>query len=139
MLFIFQKRIYREDLTANRHLLYLFGDNDLRVGYGGQAKECRGEPNASGIRTKIAPTMDDTAFMNDADYEKNIKMFNLDIAATNHKFIKGKYQGIVIPSDGFGTGLSDMPNRCPQSYDALNRLLMAQLGVPTLPWTTVKL
>lgn len=32
---IFQKRIYRIDLTRNPHIHYLFGDNEHRSGYGG--------------------------------------------------------------------------------------------------------
>ena len=35
---IFQKMIYREDLIRNRSVIYVFGDNDLRIGKGGQAK-----------------------------------------------------------------------------------------------------
>ena len=57
----------RAEIRANPTALYVFGDNLLRVGLGGQARECRGEPNAVGIPTKKAPTMEAHAFLSDAD------------------------------------------------------------------------
>ena len=53
-----QKRIVRAELQANPHVLYLFGDNDQRDGYGGQAAEMRdeetGEPGASQLAAQSA-------------------------------------------------------------------------------------
>lgn len=43
------KYIKRQDLKSNPNTQYLFGDNLKRSGFGGQAKEMRGEPNAIGI------------------------------------------------------------------------------------------
>ena len=59
---VHQKLILNADLRANPDVLYLFGDNVLRVGFGGQAKEIRGEPNAVGVRTKHRPNMHPDAF-----------------------------------------------------------------------------
>ena len=48
MLVIRQKMIYRQDLGENTDILYVFGDNLERYGYGGQAKEMHySECNAS--------------------------------------------------------------------------------------------
>ncbi len=69
---IFQKFIYREDLKTNQGVMYLFGDNDMRVGKGGQAKEMRGEPNAIGIRVKKAPKTTN-AYYTDEEYQSNIE------------------------------------------------------------------
>ncbi len=130
---IFQHRIYRNDLQNNPHYLYLFGDNDHRLGLGGQAGQCRGEPNAVGIATKISPSNHDSQFLSDDNYKQRIDVFAKEIAVVLHKFNKGGYKGIVIPSDGLGTGLSEMPTRCPKLYEALNTMLAAAFG--ELPWT----
>jgi hypothetical protein len=55
MTLIFQEWITRKDLRENPDKRYVFGDNVERRGYGGQAKEMRGEPNAIGVVTKWAP------------------------------------------------------------------------------------
>lgn len=39
MIVIKQFRIYRKDIQANPHILYIFGDNLDRKGFGGQAAE----------------------------------------------------------------------------------------------------
>ena len=41
-----------EQCRANPRAIYVFGDNLLRKGLGGQAKEMRGEPNTLGIVSK---------------------------------------------------------------------------------------
>ena len=133
---IFQSRIYRSDLKNNPDLLYLFGDNDLRMGYGGQAREMRGESNALGIRTKLLPTMEKEAFMNDEDFKRFVDMIRFDIATMNHIMTKHNYFGIVVPSDGLGTGLSELPQRAPKVYDSLNTMLAINLNmnVKDFPW-----
>src|SRR3972149_600556 len=52
---IFQKHYTRDGIKKNRNCWYVFGDNMMRYGYGGQAKEARGEFNAIGIPTKWSP------------------------------------------------------------------------------------
>ena len=133
---LFQHRIYRNDLVNNRTLLYVFGDNDLRIGYGGQAREMRGEPNAFGIRTKLLPSNVPMAFMNDDDFKQNFDRISLDLASMEHIYNRHGYRRIVIPSDGLGTGLSEMPERCPKLYAALNERLAQTLRInpKDLPW-----
>ena len=45
-----QTWITRDDLRANRDLIYVFGDNVERAGRRGLAREMRGEPNAHGYQ-----------------------------------------------------------------------------------------
>jgi hypothetical protein len=53
---IIQKQWYtKEEIQCNPDKIYVFGDNEVRKGNGGQAKACRGEPNTIGIRTKALP------------------------------------------------------------------------------------
>ncbi|TFZ54475.1 hypothetical protein E4V01_25170 [Methylorubrum sp. Q1] len=99
----YEGRITRPMLQAERGTLFVFGDNLQRRGRGGQAAEMRGEPNAVGIPTKRAPSMDDSAFFTDADFDD----FR-DAAAPAFALLRAHAEGggaIVWPADGVGTGL----------------------------------
>jgi len=116
-----QKFIFRSDLRANPDVLYLFGDNLLRVGLGGQAKEMRGEPNAVGVATKRSPGMSTGDFFSDADYWAIRKQIDTDLAPAFEHLVDGGV--VVIPEDGLGTGLSQLPERAPK----VNRYLTDRL------------
>ena len=49
------KFITRQYVKAHPNVYFVFGDNEVRRGYGGQAKEMRGELNTVGVRTKRTP------------------------------------------------------------------------------------
>lgn len=118
---IYQKWISRADLKANRQILYLFGDNDRRIGLGGQAKEMRGEPNAVGVRTKHDPGGCDPSFYSDKNLAENVEKINQDLEPVREHL---KSDGlVVIPLDGLGTGLSAMPSMCPLTFAALEEQL----------------
>jgi hypothetical protein len=118
----YRKFICREDLQQNPSVLYLFGDNDLRVGLGGQAREMRGEENAVGVRTKWAPDMAPSSFFTDASLDQIKAMIDHDLRAPIQHLKQGGL--VVIPADGLGTGLSQLPQRAPQ----VNAYLVAQLA-----------
>lgn len=65
----YRKFITRQMLRDEPEKLFVFGDNFGRVGFGGQAKEMRGEPNAVGVLTKRFPSMVHAAFLTDDDYD----------------------------------------------------------------------
>jgi hypothetical protein len=111
-----QARIWRRDLEVNQHVLYLFGDNELRKGLGGQAKEMRGELNAIGIRTKRAPGMAYNDFWHDEQDDEFIlqcKMVGEDFVPVVQHLQRGGL--ICIPADGLGAGLSKMSVHCPRT------------------------
>jgi hypothetical protein len=114
---IYQKIIYREDLQANPDVFYIFGDNDQRKGFGGQAKEMRGEPNAIGIRTKKSPDMQLASFYSDDEYAENCRKILEDLEIITELLDDG--QIVVFPLDGIGIGLSDMSNKCPKTFKFL--------------------
>lgn len=106
-----QKMIYRYQLQAHPEVLYLFGDNDKRLGYGGQAREMRDEPNAVGVRTKWAPGMAEHEFFSDVNLPMNKMMIASDLVRVIDHLKAGGT--VVIPEDGLGTGLSQLPTRAP--------------------------
>lgn len=118
---IYQKRIMRDDLKNNPKVMYLFGDNMTRKGLGGQAKEMRYEPNAVGVATKntCGEGTDDYFSDDQIDIVKGI--FETDLSpAVRHLKDGGT---LIVPADGLGTGLSELPTRAPKC----NALLVSML------------
>lgn len=121
------KLITRKMMQEHPETLFVFGDNMMEQGFGGQAKEMRGEPNAVGIPTKFLPSYDDKAFFTDDDiYRVKSKIDAQVLKLFLHASAGGN---IVWPQDGIGTGLADLKNKAPaiwkliESYrNALERL-----------------
>ena len=116
MTIIFQKRIYREDLKANPQITYVFGDNEMRVGLGGQAAEMRGEANAHGVATLRATGQ----FWSDNDHARQCAILDHDFSKL-FDLAKDKFY-IVLPSDGIGTGLAHLGQRAPKTFQYLQTL-----------------
>jgi hypothetical protein len=115
---IYQKLICRPDLRANPDVFYLFGDNEQRVGLGGQAREMRGEPNAVGIRTKKRPGMDQNDFWSDQHFDLYCKLIDEDFHPVYEAIRVGHL--LVVPLDGLGTGLSALPTVAPRLLAHIN-------------------
>ena len=98
--------------------LFVFGDNFGRVGFGGQAKEMRGELNAVGILTKRFPSMMPRAFLTNEDYDNWCIQSEADISRLmNHDGV------IVWPEDGVGTGLAKLETHAPLIFNKIESLL----------------
>lgn len=127
---IFQAWITRADLRAAPEARFVFGDNHVRVGMGGQAGAMRGEPNAIGVATKWRPTMDEDAFFSDED-PAAWKVVESDLAKVQEAHAAGLV--IILPKDGLGTGLSQLPTRAPR----LQRYIVGairRLHAEDFPW-----
>lgn len=114
--------ITREYVRANPDKTFLFGDNLLRRGYGGQAAAVRGEPNAVGIPTKKKPSMGPDAFFTDAEFEQNKAAIDRAFA-TLAEAVTDSSRTIVVPSDGLGTGRAQMQKRAPKTFAYLQKRL----------------
>jgi hypothetical protein len=117
---ILQHRIYRQDLQANPDVLYVFGDNEMGIGDGGQAGEMRGEPNAFGIPTLYAPDdpWRESKFATERQNQILDDHFNLLIEV----FLK-RDKLVVFPSDGIGSGIADLANNAPSTFAHLQTLV----------------
>ena len=115
-----------EQCRKNPNRLYVFGDNLIRIGKGGQA--CiRDEINSYGIATKRAPSMDNQAFFGDRPDEANA-LLN-DIHGLLQRFYDGGYETIVLPYDKLGTGLAKMQEKSPKLFVWLHETLSLLLDV----------
>lgn len=104
----------RERLRAEPEALFVFGDNAERVGHGGQAAACRGEPNALGVATLHAPGR-----FYRAEDPAALLILSVDLARVASALAAGKL--VYAPRDGLGTGLARLPVTAP----ALHRLIVA--------------
>ncbi len=119
------EHITGDDVRANKDKIFLFGDNLTGKGYGGQAKEMRGEENAVGIPTKKAPTNNPSAFFTDKEFAVNAKA----IDKAFNRIPPDKT--IVIPKAGLGTGLAQLQAKAPNTFAYLNEKL-AEIGFNNL-------
>ena len=122
-------RVLRNDARANPDAIFLFGDNDMRAGYGGQAEELRGEPNAVGIRTKLTPSWDEGAYFTDAGFDRFTSMIRQDLEPVKRALACDPARIVVIPLDGLGTGRARMPRRAPRIFAFLVAELNALRGI----------
>ena len=111
-------------MRANRDRIFLFGDNLVGQGFGGQAAAMRGEPNCVGIPTKKFPSSRDDAFFTDLEFEQNKAAIDYAFDVLFHKISKAE-QIIVIPADGLGTGRAQLESRAPLTFAYLQKCLRA--------------
>jgi len=117
-----QKYIRRTDVRAHPDWLYVFGDNDARVGFGGQAYEMRGEPNAVGVRTKADPgTVIGRSYWSDDNYAENCRKVDEDLVRVRDYLANGGT--VVIPEDGIGTGHAALGRFAPKTLNYVLRII----------------
>lgn len=107
--------------------LYLFGDNVVRRGKGGQAV-IRGAVNSMGILTKRRPTMKSGAYLDDDVLDLTSSIILSDIGNILMAMETEGYRYISIPRDGFGTGLANMKENCPRTFRFLSAQLLETFG-----------
>lgn len=113
MIILKQFCIYRQDVQANRNILYLFDDNLERSGFEGTAAEMRGEPNTFGIATKLSPGFElENYFRDDSGV---IEVLHKEFQVLFEVLDRSEYEGLVIPINGIGTGLAKLQEFAPRA------------------------
>ena len=115
--------ITRHYVKNNPDKVFIFGDNDEKDGYAGQAKEMRGEKNAIGIPTKKKPDNTQDSYYTDSEFDLNKNKINLAINRIIKEIKEGKT--IVIPSRGIGTGYAMLDIKAPKTYAFLKASISA--------------
>lgn len=114
----FTEVLTTELVKANPHKLYIFGDNLLKTGNGGQAI-IRDLPNTFGIPTKREPRTGKGAYFSDADDEAialGTAMTHLNVIYNSNIF-----EAIVFPTKGIGTGRAHMKSKSPILYTIMKK------------------
>ena len=109
--------VTREYIRKHRDTYFVFGDNILGIGYGGQARECRGEPNTIGIPTKWSPSMKPQAFFRDADFYK-VKPYIDEAFRKMIDVLEQGYDVCFLPN--IGRGLAKLHITAPVIMDYIN-------------------
>ena len=122
---IYNENWTKEYVSSNSNKIFVFGDNNARVGKGGQAT-IRGLENAIGIRTKKGPSKKPAAFYNDKEFEDNKSKIDEDILNIKRFLILGKT--IVFSKNGYGTGLASLKQKAPKTFDYLCESLKFNFG-----------
>ena len=94
--------------------VYVFGDNLMHDGYGGQAKVARKfvkNGKSIGIPTKRKPEDSEDAYFSDREDEKRAVRY----AFKEIRELKRKGLNIIF-FPGIGEGLADLPHRSPEIY-----------------------
>lgn len=105
--------------------IFVYGDNNLRYGKGGQAV-IRDLKNTIGIRTKKEPKKNLDSFYTDLEYEDNIMRISEDIK----KIVSLRESGhsIVFSDGGYGIGLAKLQIYAPRTLEFLNKQLLENFG-----------
>jgi predicted NAD-dependent protein-ADP-ribosyltransferase YbiA (DUF1768 family)/plasmid maintenance system antidote protein VapI len=106
----------RKDVSENPNAIFIFGDNLLKSGKGGQAI-IRGLINAFGIPTKRKPARTIDSYFSDDTFEQNKK----DINEAFLEIPEGK--DIILSQDGLGTGLAELEKRAPKTFKYLQDIV----------------
>lgn len=120
---VYMKHITRKKMKEHPEMLFVFGDNIHRRGFGGQAKEMRGELNAVGLPTKRTPEHNDEAYLRDDMLSIIMATSASDVGRLVNHLVNGGT--VVWPEDGIGTGLADLANRAPTIRAFYDNLLTA--------------
>ena len=120
---IFQDQIVSDDLHAHPDRLFLFGDNELRRGRGGQADSLSWTYKCRRRRDKAQRrTVNDSAYWTDADYDRITAIIDHDLApAFDHIRLGGT---VACPSAGLGTGRAELPSRAPEFFAYLRQSII---------------
>lgn len=131
-----EKRNYTQKLLReNTNTIFVFGDNAMRYGKKGQAV-IRDEPNAFGIATKVKPSMRAESFFND-NLEEHRQIVLSDLRKLYSLAKRNPNIEIVFPFNGIGTGLSQMPERCPKIFHEINNIIEVHFKI-TFPYSDTK-
>jgi hypothetical protein len=107
--------------------LFVFGDNLLRKGTGGQA--CiRGIRNSMGIPTKNAPSWEPRAYFSDEAFESQKKAIDESIEAIVKYYWLNEYECLVMPKEGLGTGFAYLKSKSPETWRYLCKQLLLKFG-----------
>jgi len=117
------KYITTQYLWSHQNEVFVFGDNNKRVGCGGAAK-LRGEPNTYGFITKKAPDHNDGSYYHPEEYEgvfvrEYVKLHNEIKTHPEKKYLISKlgaglanryhiFEKIIEPN--LKSGLEHLPN-----------------------------
>jgi hypothetical protein len=115
-----------KDCKESPDSLFIYGDNDIKRGSGGQAV-IRNCINSIGIPTKKYPSYKNEAYYTDTEYTENRRKI---LHAIERIIIASvRYKELIFPMNGFGTGLSRLQEKAPKTLQFLNEVIKEIFGI----------
>lgn len=108
------------DVKNHPDYLFVYGDNHIRKGKGGNAI-IRDEPNTAGIPTKKYPNNNSSSFYTDEEFDDNKRRIIESIDDIKKKM--NKYSAIVFPHNGIGQKLAKLPEKAPKTFEFLTIMI----------------
>ena len=128
-----QKYFSIPDCLNNPYKLYVFDDNLIHTGFGGQAiiRNCA---NSYGIPTKRFPMSTPEAYFSDQPDEMNRVAASLNNLL---KFYTDKIDWVIVfPEDGIGTRSAKLSEKSPKIYSLIDRFFSVHFNLHTMPEIT---
>ena len=107
-----------DDTRKNPKSLFVFGDNDIKKGKGGQAI-IRYEKNSIGIPTKKFNSSNDNAYYTDNEFELNKEKIDKSIKEIKGRVYNEGYEYLILPEEGVGTGRAKLNEKAPKTFEYL--------------------
>lgn len=114
------KRITEKFIKNNLKTLFVFGDNVIEKGTGGQAKVCRFNHNCLGLPTKRLPSMYAHAFFYDSTLKENKEYID---RAYSWILTKLEFYDRLIIFPNIGLGFAKLDVTAPKTYKHLVKVL----------------
>lgn len=123
-IYIWEGNWTEQDVKDNPEFIFVFGDNMLKEGRGGQAviRDCS---NSVGLRTKIKPSMEKNAFF--SDNKKSFTIVSNDLRRIEDLLFLDN--DIILSQNGYGNGLAKLPSKAPKLYRYLNLNLKILISI----------
>jgi hypothetical protein len=123
--------ITRQLVRASPEDIFVYGDNVQREGYGGQAKEMRGEPNAIGVATKRRPYSKKEDYFSDNSTDDLFAVW-FDLSRVINEWKSGKQ--IKAPTNGLGTERAELKTRAPFLFLTIVETFRKISDASDFPW-----
>ena len=107
-------------VRENSNIIFVFGDNLVKKGKGGQAI-IRDINNTIGVPTKKYPSNYKKSYFTDEELEQNKKVIDIAFNKIVQKIRDGYF--IALPIGGLGTGLAKLEEKAPKTNKHLLKKL----------------
>lgn len=125
--------VTRDRVRAGKLFLFAFEDDALRSTDAGLAAQCRGEPNAVGIRTRRGVGNDATATWRDDDLVRHQAMLDDDFAILVSWVEAGG--PVFLPKAGLGMLQPRLVDTAPRTFLFLQKKVKELRASAAQPWS----
>ncbi len=125
--------VTRDRVRAGKLFLFAFDDDEMRLTESGLAGQCRGEPNAIGIRTRRGPGIDVAVAWRDEELVRNQAKLDDDFAILISWVEAGG--PVFLPKAGLGMLQPRLVDTAPRTFLFLQKKVKELRAAAAQPWS----